>query len=242
MATFVLVHGAWHGGWCWRDTVTALQAHGHRVFAPTLSGNGERLHLGHQGITLETHVRDVLGVFEAEELEDVVLVGHSYGGMVITGVADRIPNKIARVVYLDAFVPEHGESLLDAIRKSLPPEISAHYFKTFFDGAQRNHEMLMPPLPGALFGASPATDAWMQRRCNAQALATFTNPVLLSGAANATPKTYVLADGWDPSPFRYFAARCGEHPHWRVLKMAGGHGLMMDSPAALAEVLASQAH
>ena len=93
--------------------------------------------------------------------------------------------------------------------------------------------------PGELFGATPATSARMARRCNAQALATFTNPVLLSGGAAALPKTYVLADGWEPSPFRYYAALCAGQPGWRLVTMAGGHGLMMDSPDALAEVLAS---
>jgi pimeloyl-ACP methyl ester carboxylesterase len=237
MATYVLVHGAWHGGWCWRDTVRALRAQGHTVFAPTLTGNGERQHLNQHGITLETHIRDVVGVFEAEELQDVVLVGHSYGGMVISGVADRIADKIARLVYLDAFVPEHGDSLLDAIRKALPPEVSAHYLQTFLDSAAHDNAMLMPPLPGELFGATPATSAWMQRRCNPQALATFTTPVLLGGAAAALPKTYILADGWNPSPFRHFAAQA-RAAGWDCVTMPGGHGLMMDAPDALAEVLA----
>ena len=170
MGNFVLVHGAWHGGWCWRDVAALLRAQGHTVFTPTMTGNGERLHQSHHGVTLETHIRDVVGVIEAEELNDVVLVGHSYGGMVITGVADRLPGRLAQLVYLDAFVPEHGDSLVSLIQPALPPEVAAHYTGAFYGGAvQGGHGGLIPPLSGALFGALPATDAWMARRCNAPA-------------------------------------------------------------------------
>ena len=120
MATFVLVHGAWHGGWCYRETAKALRDAGHTVFTPTLTGTGDRWHQSNQSITLETHIRDVCGTFEFEELSDVILCGHSYGGMVITGVADRIPSQIKSLVYLDAFVPQHGDSLIDLIQKALP--------------------------------------------------------------------------------------------------------------------------
>ena len=113
MATYLLVHGAWHGGWCWRRVTDILRAEGHTVFTPTLTGLGERAHLARPEIDLETHISDVLGVLDAEELDDVILCGHSYGGMVITGVADRLPGRIKALVYLDAFVPEHGESVID---------------------------------------------------------------------------------------------------------------------------------
>ena len=99
MATFVLVHGAWHGGWCWRDTARALRAVGHDVHAPTHTGVGQRTHLSSQAITLETHIRDVLGCIESEELNDVILCGHSYGGMVITGVADRLGDRVRALAY-----------------------------------------------------------------------------------------------------------------------------------------------
>ena len=106
MSTFVLVHGAWHGGWCWRRVERLLRAQGHEVLTPTLTGLGERAHLMSRQIDLETHIEDVLGVLRIENLRDVVLCGHSYGGMVITGVADREPECITALVYLDAFVPE----------------------------------------------------------------------------------------------------------------------------------------
>jgi pimeloyl-ACP methyl ester carboxylesterase len=114
---FVLVHPAWLGGWCWRKTAPLLRARGHDVHAPTLTGLGERAHLVRRDIGLATHVEDVVNVLEFEDLRGVILVGNSSGGMVITGVAERAPERIAQLVYLDAFVPEHGQSLVDL----LPP-------------------------------------------------------------------------------------------------------------------------
>src|ERR1043165_8400945 len=110
---FVLVHGAWSGGWCYARVATLLRSRGHAVFTPTLTGQGERAHLLSGAINLSTHIADVLGVFRFERLENIVLAGHSYGGMVITGVADRIPERINALAYLDAFVPEDGQSLFD---------------------------------------------------------------------------------------------------------------------------------
>src|SRR5262249_25595660 len=115
MATFVLVHGAWHGGWCWRDVAARLRRAGHDVYAPSLTGLGERAHLARPGIALDDHVQDVVALLQMEALSDVVLVGHSYGGMVVTGAADREAARIRRLVYLDAFVPESGRCVLDYV-------------------------------------------------------------------------------------------------------------------------------
>jgi len=114
VATFVLVHGGFHGGWCWRRVAPPLRAAGHAVYTPTLTGLGERAHLATPAIGLDTHIRDVLGVLEYEELRDVVLVGHSMAGMVVTGVAERAADRLAHLVYLDACVPRDGECHLDA--------------------------------------------------------------------------------------------------------------------------------
>src|SRR6185312_289139 len=116
---FVLVHGAWHGGWCWKRVSPLLRALGHEVFTPTLTGLGERQHLMSPEVGLDTHIKDVLGVLEYEDLHDVILVGHSYAGMVIAGVAEKAAERIAHLVYLDAFVPADGKSLADY----QPPEI-----------------------------------------------------------------------------------------------------------------------
>jgi pimeloyl-ACP methyl ester carboxylesterase len=111
--TFLLVHGAWHGGWCWRRVADLLQAKGHKVFAPTMTGLGERSHLMRAGIDLSTHVTDIVNVMKWEGLSGVVLCGHSYGGMVVSGVAEQMADKIASIVFLDAFVPENGDAMAD---------------------------------------------------------------------------------------------------------------------------------
>src|ERR1700690_637004 len=119
--TFVLVHGAWHGGWCWSRVADRLRAAGHQVFTPTQTGLGERKHLLSKDITLDTFTKDITNVIEAEELSNVVLVGHSFGGLAISGVADAIPERIRHLVYLDSLIVEGGKSPLDAFT----PEIAA---------------------------------------------------------------------------------------------------------------------
>jgi pimeloyl-ACP methyl ester carboxylesterase len=118
------------GGWCYRDTAHELRSRGHIVVTPTLTGDGERFHASSQAITLETHIRDVVGCIEAEELDQVVLCGHSYGGMVITGMADRMAERIQTLVYLDAFVPEHGDSCHGLLPKALRPEVARQFLET----------------------------------------------------------------------------------------------------------------
>jgi pimeloyl-ACP methyl ester carboxylesterase len=236
MANFVLVHGAWHGAWCYRDTAKALRAAGHTVITPSHTGVGERAHQSAENITLETHIRDVIGYIEAEELEDVILCGHSYGGMVITGVADRLASRIKALVFLDAFVPESGQSLIDLIKIALPAEVAAGFIGAFHGTAQVGG--LMAPIPAEAFGIKAENQAWVNRRCVGQALATFQCPVLLSGAGSTiTNRTYILADAWDPSPFRHFAAKFEGQPGWKVVKLASSHDVMVDEPHALAAEL-----
>ena len=238
MANFVLVHGAWHGGWCWRDTAAALRAAGHNVFTPTHSGVGERFHQSAENITLETHIRDVCGCIEWEELKDVVLVGHSYGGMVITGVADRMAEPIKSMVYLDAFIPEHGDSLIGLLGKALPPEVAAQCIGAFRGTALDKHSGLMQPIPAEMFNIAEANRAWVDRRCVPQPLATFDMPILLGGDhAKVKQRLYILADGWDPSPFRHFAQQVDGKDGWAVCKLACSHDVMVDMPKELAAEL-----
>ena len=238
MATFVLVHGAWHGGWCYRDTAKALRDAGHTVFTPTHSGLGERSHQRGEAITLETHIRDVCGVIEWEELNDVILCGHSYGGMVITGVADRMADRIKALVYLDAFVPENGDSLIDLINKALPPEVAAVFVGGFRGAALEGRSGMTQPIPAEMFQIAAANRAWVDRRCVPQALATLDMPALLTGdAAKVAKRLFILADAWDPSPFRHFAAKFDGAPGWRVTKLPSSHDVMVDMPQELAREL-----
>ena len=164
MTTFVLVHGAWHGGWCYKRVARLLRQAGHEVYTPTLTGLGERAHLMNRGIDLDTHVQDIVGVIRCEELSDVVLCGHSYGGMVITGVAEQIAAKIRSLVYLDAFVPENGKSLLDYA--------SAERSRQMRDDATQNGEgyKITPP-PAAAFAVNAEDAAWVDAMCVKQPLA-----------------------------------------------------------------------
>jgi pimeloyl-ACP methyl ester carboxylesterase len=242
MANIVLVHGAWHGGWYYRHTAAALRKMGHEVFTPTHTGVGERAHQANENITLETHIRDVAGCIEAEEIDDIILVGHSYGGMVITGLADRMAHRIKALVYLDAFVPGDGESLMALLHKSLEPPVAAQFIDGFRGGAFEKNSGMTSPIPAEMFNVSPANREWVNRRCVPQALATFEMPVLLSGEIeNVKRRLYILADGWDPSPFRYFAEKYAGAPGWDVIKLPGGHDLMVDLPNELAAVVAQVA-
>ena len=157
MTTFVLVHGAWHGGWCYKRVARLLREAGHEVYTPTLTGLGERAHLMSRSIDLGTHIQDVVGVIRCEELSGVVLCGHSYGGMVIAGVAEQIAATIRSLVYLDAFVPESGKSVFDY----LPAEQSAGMRA---DAEQNGEGYKVTPIPAAAFAVN-AKDAPGSTRC-----------------------------------------------------------------------------
>lgn len=231
MATFVLVHGAWHGGWCWRRVTPLLRAAGHEVFAPTLTGLGERAHLLSPAVDLDTHASDVWGVLECEELHGVVLVGHSYGGMVITAVAERAAPRLARLVYLDAFLPRDGESLLDV----LPPDARA---QTLARAQAEGEGWSLPPQRDEHpFGVSDPPDvAWLRARLSAHPLATMAQPVRRADpAAGALPRTFVacIATGW----FADSAARARAEGGWGHRELDAVHDAMVTAPQALANVL-----
>jgi pimeloyl-ACP methyl ester carboxylesterase len=228
-APIVLVHGAWHGGWCWRRVVERLGGTPHAVFAPTLTGLGERSHLAGPHVDLETHIADVVGLIEAEELERVVLCGHSYGGLVITGVADRLPSRIAALFYLDAFVPEAGQSML-AIQG---PERAARLRAAARDGWR------VGPLPASYFAVASAADAaWVDRRSVDQPIGTFEQALALTGAWQEVPSlTYVRALGHVNGPFARYSDKFATDPRWHYREVPCGHDVMIDMPDALAELL-----
>jgi pimeloyl-ACP methyl ester carboxylesterase len=225
----VLVHGAWHGAWCWKRVMPRLRAAGHEVFAPTLTGCGDRAHLAAPTVSLDTHVADVLGLLEVEELSDVVLVGHSYAGMVITGVADRAGGRLHSLVYLDAFVPESGRSLMDY----LPAERRAASIE-----AGERSGFLEPP-DAKYFGVNdPADYAWVMRRMTRQPCATMSQPLHLTGDSGAKlPRTYVYCSSPATGTFDQFAARLRSEPRWRFHELAAGHLCMVTAPEALVKIL-----
>ena len=230
MTTFVLVTGAWHGSWCWKRVRKALAARGHEVFTPTFTGLCERSHLLSRQINLDTHIDDIVGLIRWEELGDIVLVGHSYGGCVVTGVADRIGEKIAALVYLDAFVPQDGQSLHDA----LPPEQRMAQL----DGSEASGEgWLVPPIPAAAFNVNPADRDWVDAQCTPQPLSCFDQKARLKHDRPPVRAIhYILATDWAGTPFGQFADKARSNG-WPTREMACGHDVMLDRPEELTQAL-----
>ena len=230
MSVYVLVHGAWGGSWCWKAVRRGLQTRGHEVFTPTLSGVGERSHLLSRQVDLNTHIADVVNLIVWEELSDVVLCGHSYGGCVVTGVADQIPDRIGALVYVDAFVPDSGQSLHD----TLPVEQKAAQVR---GAVESGDGWKVPPIAAEIFNVNSKDRAWMDTQRTPQSLATFQQPLQLTGAIERIKNvTYILATGWDHSPFPQFYEKA-KAKGWKTLTMPCGHDIQMDKPGELLEVL-----
>jgi pimeloyl-ACP methyl ester carboxylesterase len=241
MATFVLVHGACHGGWCWRKLIPLLRGAGHEVYTPTLTGLGERAHLGNPEVGLATHVQDIVKMLEYEDLTDVVLVGHSYAGMVITGVAHAVPGRLAHLVYLDAFVPEDGQSMLDLgppeRREAMPRRVR-----------EEGDGWLLPslvPVPWEQFVrdvylvTDEAEVAWLTARLGPQPFKTFTDPVSATNpAAAALPRTYIRCRDYPNPAFDRFAAQAATPGSgWRHHLLPTSHDAMVTMPRELATLL-----
>ena len=227
-ATYVLVHGAWHGSWCWKRVRKKLRDAGHEVFTPTLTGLGERSHLNSAGVDLSTHIADIVNLLRWEELSDVILCGHSYGGNVITGAADRVPERIRTLVYLDAFVPENGECLFDLN----PPELGEQ-LRRLAKTARAGWNV--PPIPAERFNVNPRDAAWVNAQCTFQSIATFQERIRLN-RLRTHDATHILATGWNDSPFRAAHERA-QTKGWKTRTISCGHEVMLDSPDELAELL-----
>lgn len=234
MAVFVVAHGAWTGGWFWKKLRPLLQAEGHAVFTPTYTGVGERAHLAHPDIDLDHHINDVLQLLRFEDLRDVVLVGHSYGGMVATGVADRAPERIAQLVYIDAFVPRDGDSALSLV----PAE---HRQRMLDATAAGSDGWRLPPNPMPP-DSSPEDTAWAVPRRLPQPIKTFTQPLVLTGAVDQLPRSYVYCTRFGPGDgFRPFAQRAQREPGWRYAELDASHNPQVTMPETLARLLSEMA-
>jgi pimeloyl-ACP methyl ester carboxylesterase len=229
MATFVLVHGLGSGGWKWRNVARRLRDRGHEVFPVTLTGLGERSHLLTRDVNLETHIQDVCNVMRFEQLEGIVLVGHSYGGMVVTGVADRERDRISMLVYLDAFVPRHGQSVMDL----QPPHRVEHYRKTAKDGWR------IPPQPAAFWKLTdPADIALTDELSVDHPLASLEQKLMLTdGKGYDGLRAFLWASQFVPSPFVQFADAIRNDPSWIYREIPSGHSMMMSHPAETADFL-----
>lgn len=226
------MHGAWHGGWCWRRVADRLHKAGHRVFAPTLTGVGERRHLLSSKVDLETHLQDVLGVLEAEELENVILAGHSYAGLVISGVAARARQRLRQLVYLDALLVEDGQSWAEAF----PPELTEARRKSV---TMTNGVKTIPAPDPAIYGfADPADTAWVRRRMTPHPFAPFDQKARLGGPlGSGVPKVYVDCTEPPIAALSAMKARWRTAADWEYIELKTGHDLMVSAPDETAQIL-----
>lgn len=229
MSVFVLLHGAWHGGWVWQRVTPLLRAAGHEVHAPTLTGVSDRAHLLSPQVGLATHIEDVVALIEAHDAQDVVLVGHSYAGQVVTGVADRIPDRLAKRIHLDGFVGDDGEAAIDL----LPDHIAGHYRESV---AGPGFGWLIPVRSLSVLGVVDRADLdWLEPRLTPHPWLTYTQPLRLTGKADRVPGVFVACTDWMRvfTPHSERAAARG----WPVHEIATGHEAMVTAPGKLADLL-----
>jgi pimeloyl-ACP methyl ester carboxylesterase len=241
----VLVHGAWHGGWCWREVADLLSARGARVFAPTMTGLGDRRHLRAAYKGLETFITDVTSLIEREELSGVTLVGHSFGGMVVTGVADRMQDRIKHIVYLDAAVPSDGHSMIAT------PDMPADAIKAATDGLRRlaPDGEWMQPLPLDVLGLADAPAALRDRVARGMTehpLSSWSDPLHFQNGGPKCSKTYIWCNqpAMERAKFamHYENVKAGRYgPGWAAHMLATGHEAMFTAPAETAALISGAA-
>jgi pimeloyl-ACP methyl ester carboxylesterase len=226
---FVLVHGAWHGGWCWRRVSDMLQEKGHKVLAPTLTGLGERSHLMSKDIVLDTHIADIVNVIQWEDLADICLVAHSYGGWPVSGAIEQVLDRISSVIYLDAFVPEDGQRGFD-----FASEFSR---KAMMEAMAKGAAASGPP-KAEIFQVNEKDRAWVDSKLTPQPLGVALHPIKLTGAREkVAKKIYIRAPAYPQPAFdKYYAAKKAD-PSWRTYEVDGGHDVMIDRPQRLVEIM-----
>ena len=227
---FVLVHGGFHGGWCWDDVALRLRALGHVVYAPTQTGCGDRAHLLSKTITLDTFVDDIAKVFLSEDLHDVVLVGHSFGGSVISGMADRMPDRIRQLVYLDAIMLEDGQTTFDLL--------DTDAVQARLKAAEASGGLAIAPPPAEVFGIRDAAQLqFVQDRLTSHPLGAYTSPLRLAHAVgNGLPAVYVQCTDPVYAALQSSRDRVAAHAMQRI-DIATGHDAMITAPGLLADML-----
>ena len=242
MAHFVLVHGAWHGAWCWRRVTQALQVQGHRVYAVTLTGLGDRSHLLSPAITLETHIEDVRQLIDTEELSDVVLAVHSYAGMIGTAIADRIGERLKHLVYVDAVLPKPGESWSSTQSSATQQQRLA--------AAEASVNFSFPPPDPVVFGLHNDDHAWVQRRQTPHPGNTYRMPLAFDvQRVAAIPRTFISCTEPALATIEPSRLRAKDPAFWggawlpgsQVIPMTTGHDPMISEPAALTRILLDSA-
>jgi pimeloyl-ACP methyl ester carboxylesterase len=233
--TFVLVHGASHGGWCYERVANILRSQGHRVFTPTLAGCAERVSEISPQINLTTHANEILSLFERENLENVFLCGHSYGGMVITGVADKIPERIRNLVFIDSVVPENGKCMNDYVFpgwKRMPILLAVWLLGRGYK--------LTPPPPAWYFKVNKADQAWVNSHLTAHPFASLQEKIQIGDNPDRVAGhsfIYATKFGFPPITAQYKRAKT--RGDWKVFEVEAGHDIMIDAPDRLSEILSA---
>jgi pimeloyl-ACP methyl ester carboxylesterase len=228
-ATFLVCHGAWSAGWAWKKMHPLMAGAGHRLVTPTCTGLGERAHLANPSVDLETHIQDILNVIKYEDLRDIVLIGHSYGGMVATGVAARARDRIAQLIYLDAFVPKDGQCLLDLLNESERQRMR--------ELAKAGDGWRVPPNPTPP-DTPPADLEWLAVRRVDMPIKCFEMKLKLHGGTLTLSRSYVYATRASPvDAFGPFAARARSEPRWRCYEIDASHSPHVTAPETLMALL-----
>jgi pimeloyl-ACP methyl ester carboxylesterase len=232
--TFVLVHGAWHGGWCWSKVATILRGRGHAVVTPTQTGLGERSHLLSKSIDLDVFVTDIANVLKYEDLDDVILVGHSFGGNAISGAADRMRGRIRQLVYLDAVILDNGQSVFG----ELPPDVVASRTKAAQD---TSGGLSIPAPPPSAFGITDEAQArFVQSRFTPHPFATYTSPLRLANrVGNGVPATYIVCTDPIYKPLET-SRNWVKAAAWKAIEIKTGHDAMVTAPDRLADLLEAE--
>jgi pimeloyl-ACP methyl ester carboxylesterase len=228
-STVVVTHGAWSAGWVWKKMRPRLAAHGIDLWTPTYTGVGERSHLARPDIDLDTHIADIVAVMEYEDLSDVTILAHSYGGMVGTGVCDRVPERVRAIIYLDAFVPSHGQSLVDLVGEAGAADMAAR--AAAGDGWQVAPN---PPPPDT----SPEDIEWVTPRRGPQPYLTFTQPITLEADTGHIARSYIYCQRCAPGDvFRQFSDRAAADPQWQQREIDASHNPHITCPDELTELI-----
>lgn len=227
--TFLLVHGAWHGGWCYRETSDYLQKRGHRVFTPTLTGLGERSHLINDPITLDTHVRDIVNLVQFEDLDDIVVCAHSYGGIILTMALDQIYQRVRAAVFLDAMIPQNGQSVLD---------FAGHEMRDVIDQQIAAGAIGLTAPPPEAFNVSSSLVEWVREKMTPHPIGTFGAKIPVGdGLSRVRHKVFVRAEDYPSETFDLCRGQAEARSDWFVESLSGGHDLMVDQPEKTAAIL-----
>jgi pimeloyl-ACP methyl ester carboxylesterase len=228
--TFVLVHGAWHGGWCWRRVSDLLEKQGHKVFTPTLTGVGDRSHLLSKDVTLDTHITDIVNLFKWEDLKDVCLVAHSYGGWPSSGALEQIGDRVSSIIWLDAFKPDNGEKMLD---------YASDFNRKALQEAVARGEPGRPSPKAEVFRVNEKDRAWVDSKTTPQPNGAATQPIKLTGARDKiAKKTYIRAPRFPQPAFDKALAECKADKSWKTyVTTDAGHNVMIDAPQWLVELI-----